>query len=321
MSDPLVSVVIPLFNKEKWVSQSLESVVRQSYRNWEIIVINDGSTDNSIKIVEELSKQSSNSWKLITTKNSGQCSARNLGISLAKGKYVAFLDPDDLWEDHKLEIQVHILEESPNIVATLSPYIIFSENPTNSIRVVDHKSSQSLLKNWLKMTGYGGGTESTGLIRRDALNQIGGFNLELSTSAGLLLTLELSKLGQLDITKGTFMAYRISTGQWHGNTGQLKQDVEKIRSLLSQKGFIVTRNLKHWQDAYFRIHTLRNNENKLWDLGSILFVEPFKLFRIAMILHLVWRNLLARLRIIYFFNGTSQSRKRISSFLFPNDIK
>ncbi len=321
MSEPLVSIVIPLYNKEPWVLQSLNSVVRQTYRNWEVIVINDGSTDNSLEIVDEFSKQSPNSWTIVTTVNSGQCSARNLGISLAKGKYIAFLDPDDLWEDHKLEFQVDTLERSLNTVATISPYIIFSENRKKPIRIVYHRSSQSLLRNWLRMTGYGGGTESTGLIRRDSLNQIGGFNQSLSTSAGLLLTLELSRLGQIDFTRGTFMAYRIYTGQWHGNTSQLKLDVEKIRDLLVQSGFIVTGNLKQWHDAYFRINELRNSDRKILDLARILFVEKSQFFRVAMIICLVWRNFQARFRLVYSNRSVNHPRKRITSFLFPIDHK
>jgi glycosyltransferase involved in cell wall biosynthesis len=321
VSEPLVSIVIPLYNKEPWVLQSLETVVRQTYKNWEIILVNDGSTDNSLRIVNNFRKKSSNDWKIITTANSGQCPARNLGISLARGKYVAFLDPDDLWQHNKLEVQVRTLENSPNIVATICPYIIFSENRSKSLRFVNHKTSWSLLKNWLRMTGYGGGTESTGLVRRDALIQIGGFNEQLSTSAGLLLTLELSKLGQIDITNGTFMAYRIYTGQWHGDTNQLQQDVETIRNLLLKSGFTVPSKLKNWHDAYFRINAFRRNEQKLRDFCRILFSEPDKFFRLVMIICLIWRNFQAHLRSILFYRNASQSRNEIDSFLFPKDMK
>lgn len=321
MSDPLVSVVIPLYNKGPWVLQSLKTVVSQTYRNWEIILVNDGSTDNSLEIVNDFMKQSSNNWTVVTTGNSGQCSARNLGISLSKGKYVAFLDPDDLWQHNKLAVQVRVLESSPSVVATICPYLIFSENHSKSLRFVNHKSSGILLRNWLRMTGYGGGTESTGLVRRDALVQVGGFNEELSTSAGLLLTLELSKLGQIDITNGTFMAYRIYTGQWHGNTNQLQQDVEIIRNLLSQGGFNFSRKLKNWHDAYFRINAFRNNKGKFKDFCRILFSEPDKFFRLAMIICLIWRNLKAQLLSFRFYRGTNQSRNEIDSFLFPKDIK
>lgn len=321
MTDPLVSIVIPLYNKEPWVLQSLETVINQTYQNWEIILVNDGSTDNSLRIVNEFVGQNRSNWKIITIANSGQCTARNLGISQAKGKYVAFLDPDDLWQYNKLEVQVHILENSPDIVATLCPYLIFSDSRGKSLRLVNHKSSSSLLRNWLRMTGYGGGTESTGLVRREALNQVGGFNELLSTSAGLLLTLELSKLGQINITNGTFMAYRIYTGQWHGNTHQLQQDVETIRDLLAQKGFIVPRKLKNWHNAYFRINEFRNNEEKFRDFCRILFSEPDKFFRLAMITCLIWRNFQARIRSIRFYRCANQSRNEMDSFLFPKDVK
>lgn len=91
---PLISVIIPIYNAEKYLKQCLNSVIIQNFNNIEIICINDGSTDNSQKILEKFSKKD-NRFKIITTSNKGQGSARNLGLKHAKGEYISFIDADD----------------------------------------------------------------------------------------------------------------------------------------------------------------------------------------------------------------------------------
>ncbi|MBZ4664696.1 MAG: glycosyl transferase family 2 [Caloramator sp.] len=103
---PLVSVIIPMYNVEKYISDTLESVLNQTYKNLEIIIIDDGSTDKSVDIVTSF-KDKFNNIQYIYQKNSGVSSARNKGIYNAKGEYIAFLDSDDLWEKTKIEKQMY----------------------------------------------------------------------------------------------------------------------------------------------------------------------------------------------------------------------
>lgn len=90
----LISVIIPIFNAEKYISKCLESVVNQNFKHLEIICINDGSTDNSLKIIKNFAKKDKR-IKIFNTENNGQGSARNLGLKKAKGKYISFIDADD----------------------------------------------------------------------------------------------------------------------------------------------------------------------------------------------------------------------------------
>lgn len=105
---PLVSVIIPAYNCSDWISDTLESVLNQDYQNIEIIVIDDGSTDNTRNIVCSFGKKVKYFYKI----NGGQSSARNLGIKYALGKYIAFIDSDDLWVKEKLTLQVELLENN-----------------------------------------------------------------------------------------------------------------------------------------------------------------------------------------------------------------
>ncbi|MAD17363.1 MAG: hypothetical protein CL579_15040 [Alteromonadaceae bacterium] len=105
----LVSVVIPVYNSEKYISDCIDSVLAQTYTHFEIIVVNDGSTDSSLEILKSYQKNSK--IKLLEIEKSGQSVARNIGIERAKGKYLIFLDSDDCWKNNTLNIAVSLAEK------------------------------------------------------------------------------------------------------------------------------------------------------------------------------------------------------------------
>src|SRR5436309_7380613 len=108
---PKVSVIIPVFNGERYIRQTIESVLAQTYRDFELLVIDDGSTDGTAEAVKEYEKD----LRYVHQGNGGASKARNQGIRFSQGKYIAFLDADDLWEPEKLTIQVEFLERNPKI--------------------------------------------------------------------------------------------------------------------------------------------------------------------------------------------------------------
>ncbi len=121
---PLVSVIIPVYNSASTLSQAIDSVLEQTYSNFEIIAVNDGSTDNSL----ELLKGYDSKIRLITQANAGVATARNRAIAEANGELVAFLDSDDWWLPHKLARQVAFLQKHPKIDLVHSAYQIVDEN-------------------------------------------------------------------------------------------------------------------------------------------------------------------------------------------------
>lgn len=113
---PLISVVMPNYNGRKFVEQAINSVLRQTYINFELIVVDDCSTDDSLEIIKSISKED-NRIKIISLKqNLGVALARNRGISEAKGDYIALIDNDDLWIDDKLERQLAIAKKGADVV-------------------------------------------------------------------------------------------------------------------------------------------------------------------------------------------------------------
>ena len=111
MDDTLISIVMPVHNAEKYVLQSVASVKRQSYKNWELIMVEDASTDSTPEILEGLAG-SDKRIKLIKNEGEhGASFARNLGVKAATGRYLAYLDADDIWSRHKLEEQLAFMQE------------------------------------------------------------------------------------------------------------------------------------------------------------------------------------------------------------------
>ncbi|MDD3321895.1 MAG: glycosyltransferase family 2 protein [Paludibacter sp.] len=110
MQKELVSIITPLYNGERFVSQTIDCVLAQTYSNWEMIIINDGSKDNSLAIVEEYVRKDKR-IKLFSQLNAGSAAARNNGIRRAEGQYIALFDADDLWEPFFLAAQLALLKE------------------------------------------------------------------------------------------------------------------------------------------------------------------------------------------------------------------
>lgn len=106
----LVSIIMPLYNGEKFIEITLESVLKQTYKNWELLITNDGSKDNSPKIAEKYAEKDER-IKLFNQINKGSAAARNNSLREAKGKYIVFLDSDDIWENNFLEEQIKFLKE------------------------------------------------------------------------------------------------------------------------------------------------------------------------------------------------------------------
>ena len=125
----LVSIIMPTFNSEKFIAETIISVQKQTFSNWEMIVVDDCSTDNTEEIISHFIKQDSRIKFIKLQKNSGAGVARNLAVQMAKGRFIAFLDSDDLWKPLKLEKQIDFLVLN-NLPFTFSFYDCINEEGT-----------------------------------------------------------------------------------------------------------------------------------------------------------------------------------------------
>lgn len=125
-SQPLVSVIVPCYNMESFISDTIKSVMGQTYPHWELLIVDDVSTDATCSIVEAFAK-SENRIQLFTKKShSGIASSRNQAISAARGQYLAFLDADDVWYPEKLQVQLQFMSDK-NISFSFSSYDCIDE--------------------------------------------------------------------------------------------------------------------------------------------------------------------------------------------------
>jgi teichuronic acid biosynthesis glycosyltransferase TuaG len=110
MGNRLVSIITPCFNSGKFIAQTIQSVQNQTYKNWEMIIVDDGSQDNTVSVIKKMASQDNRIKFLQLETNSGTGIARNSALKLASGLFIAFLDADDLWKPNKLEIQIEFLK-------------------------------------------------------------------------------------------------------------------------------------------------------------------------------------------------------------------
>lgn len=148
MKKELVSIITPLFNCERFITQTIESVLSQTYDEWEMIIVNDGSTDSGAMIVEQYSAFDCR-IKLFTQANAGSAAARNNGIRRARGRYIALLDADDTWNSNFLEQQLNLMKEK-NALLVYSSHTRIDENSVECLKpyiVPEKVQYKDLLRN------------------------------------------------------------------------------------------------------------------------------------------------------------------------------
>ena len=147
-NEVLVSIVMPAYNCEKIIAESINSIIFQTYQNWELIVIDDGSKDNTLKVINEFGDRDPRIKPMNNEKNMGVSATRNRAIEKASGDWIAFLDSDDMWESTKLEKQMKVAKEkSAEFLFTGANYINEDGEPFKGIFEVPEKVSYKKLRN------------------------------------------------------------------------------------------------------------------------------------------------------------------------------
>jgi glycosyltransferase involved in cell wall biosynthesis len=193
---PTVSVIIPAYNRAHLVGRAIQSVLSQAYRSLEVIVVDDGSTDNTEEIVTDFDDER---IKYIRhDQNRGGAAARNTGIAFAAGEYIAFLDSDDAWLPDKLGKQVKAFEESDPQVGVI--YTGCSVLSQNGEALVDYKAPRlrgEVLKKLLVSNRIVAGGSSA-LVKREHVQEIGGFDESLASCQDWDLWLRLARICKFD---------------------------------------------------------------------------------------------------------------------------
>jgi len=201
-----ISVIIPVFNGEATIEETIISISNQTFKDIEIIIINDGSTDATLEIIENISDTR---IKIFSYPNAGLSASRNRGISQAKGEYISFIDADDLWAPDKLESQWQALQKNPQaaIAYSWTDYIDESSKFIKSgrrIKINGDAFSKLLITNFLE-------NGSNPLIGKTALEKVGGFDESLFAAEDIDMWLRLAANYEFICVEKPQILYRTST--------------------------------------------------------------------------------------------------------------
>ena len=206
---PLVSVVIPVYNGERFLKESLESVFAQTFQDYEIVCVDDGSTDGSIALLQQYGSR----VRVISQANVGQSAARNAGVRQATGAFVAFLDQDDLWYPAKLAQQVAVLNAEPDVVVVHCNYNRMDGDGRVLVTGAALAERASALASPLGcLIGEALVFPSAMMVRRDVFHLVDGFDPELRGFEDFDLIARLKQQGRFVLLHESGMAYRLHAG-------------------------------------------------------------------------------------------------------------
>ncbi len=234
---PKVSVIIPTYNSSRTIGETLQSVFRQTYSDFEILLINDGSTDDLMGVLEDFKDSR---LQILDYENGGLCVARNRGIDRASGDYLIFLDADDLWTSDKLETHVNALDQAKKInprVGVVYSWSYYFDDETQSCFIIQPKTYEGdVLAKILESNFITNG--SNPMITREAIDSVGYFNPEFQGAADWEYWIRLAQHWDYILVPQKQIFYRQSRQSMSSNIDNMEdvqfQVLESAFSTLSE---------------------------------------------------------------------------------------
>lgn len=223
MNHPLVSVVIPAYNSKKYLAETLQSVSNQTYKNFEVVIVDDGSTDGQTEIIK-LQCAADTRFRAIFQENTGVSTARNNGFNHTKGKYIAFLDADDVWLPDNLRLKIEKLETGRfGLVHSNCQVIDHHSNPVVGETMTGNEGM--LLHEILKWERTQIPGPSSIVVKREVLLDVGLFDPFLSTSADHDLFIRIAARHMIGKVDQITWLYRIHPNNMHMNVDLMEHDI------------------------------------------------------------------------------------------------
>lgn len=262
---PVISVIIPTYNHEKYISEAIQSALDQTYKDLEIIVVDDGSTDKTRELVKT-------KWpmvKYIYQNNQGISAARNKGIRESTGDHVAFLDADDFWYKDKLALQVKQIEQNDKIgLITCGRKVIGETGEEEYIPEINNLERTDILKKLAISNIIGGG--STVLVRRSCFDKVGYFDEELKVSEDCEMWFRICKEYEYRSITAPLVGYRSIKGSqsYYGDKNLVNQIkyLNKIKKEIDRDTILKAYSEKYYCAAW----SFKESGNRLAALKYIL---------------------------------------------------
>lgn len=279
----MITVIIPSYNSAHMVSYTLHSVLASTTTDYEIIVVNDGSSDDTTEVITPFLHDKR--IRYIEQENKGLSGARNTGITHAKGKYLVFLDSDDIILPKKLQVQSHYLDQHPDIDIVFSDSQWFVEDDFNDTRPVafpvytGNVLSQLLFGNFMHVNSV--------MVRTEKVREIGCFDENFKELEDWDLWLRLSINGSLfGYTQGILSKVRIRKGSMTSNQMKMNKAMvrvlEKNIPLLSQKNHSKQMINKAYHALFIYRLKAKQTKGYLWDLFKIFLQQGMGFLPIAL---------------------------------------
>ena len=247
MSFPmLVSVIIPAYNIDKYLAETLDSVLAQSYTYFEVVIVNDGSTDRTLEIAQEYAAKDDR-IQVISQVNQGVSAARNHGIRVTTGELLAFLDGDDRWHPNKLNAHVNHFQEVKNLGMSFAKVAFITSDGSDT-----KQCSNSKLTNFKPEDFYVENlvvTPSNVVIRRSTIDSVGHFELKLNGSEDQELFFRIAWSGA--IVEGldqVLTEYRIVENSASANLHHMEEDWQRLNRCIESYAPILVKH--HYDRAY-----------------------------------------------------------------------
>ncbi len=251
--NPLVTVYITNYNYSNYIEQAIDSVINQNFQDFELIIIDDGSTDNSAEVIENYRNHSK--IHIVYQKNKGLNATNNIALSMSKGKYIVRLDADDFLNEYALLLMVKKLESNDEIGLVFSDYYLVDKNGSIVVEEKRHDFSKVSL---LDQPAHGACT----MIRKSVLEDVGGYSKEFTRQDGYELWLKISKYKKVRNINLPLFNYRK-----HGeNLTENKEILYKTRHEIIKK-HLKLHQIKH--KKHLAIIPIRDEEKNTW------FIKPF----------------------------------------------
>ena len=222
MENELVSIVRVNYNQEKFLKKSIDSVLMQTYRNWELIIVDDGSTDASVNIIKEY--KDDRIKPIFLKENCHICIATNTGFAAVNGKYIARLDSDDIWKKEKLEKQMDFMQKNPSAKVCFTQVELIDENGENidkqeSELLSLYNSRQKNREEWIRFFFFvGNSLLPTLLFEKELLDIVGGFKLNYCQTHDFEFLIRLIKQTDFYFVEEKLVKYRRTSTQNSAST-------------------------------------------------------------------------------------------------------
>ncbi len=202
-----VSIIMPAYNREKFISAAVDSVLAQTFRDWELVIVDDGSSDRTVEIARGFERKHPEQIRVLSQPNSGVSVARNTAIRAARGTHFAFLDSDDLWPATKLERQAALFARRPDLVFVYSGYLLIDEAGRPIREIMPDPRFQGHIQEllWIEDNDILGPTL---MIGREPLIKVGLFDERLQGAENVDLRLKLARLGPVAFVNEVLYKYR-----------------------------------------------------------------------------------------------------------------